>query len=823
MDNYRDKQRQKDLAKYAQLFPNDEDAANKIAKNLASSDPYFFRKKLDKFLEDREIISGNKEVTKLRVLLGPEGTKLFQLARREERFDKDYINAVVDKSLMSSTGAKWITRPVVPLLGPSASGKSFVKKQVLDEINNKTAKSLGSTTENGLVFSDGGIERDESSVRKLMIAFGVKSSCKDITDLDKKSASKLKENILKAAVLSPDLGIVIVDTASKYYHGRVPSFVSDLLPTLENLAADPKNNVIPVCIVGEDDETFGETVSFMGNSRSQAREKHFKAIPADKTFSLMNLPENLPEFKKYEEKHRQKGIIGSEFIINALNKEAVYSINDLVLKTLDKHGELQKGGESIEGTMLVSNRIFKEWNNKTEAEKLASGFKAAASVFSEPKGDCTIALIRDNDKWIKDDNSGVPNATRIYVNADAFEQYRKNPYVFAFDAYKTYYSKPLMHTAGEYVLFKIKKEIEKTPNVKQEPHLNMVLEHMAKLHIGGGPVEGPKLDRVKDSPALIDAFAKELIALEGKIPSSMHSELSKGLEQIRNEVKLRQLIAHPNDVKPQHNSKDRMFYDTREFFDIKTTVKNKNEADNDLIAKKANTASTAAGATVVPTEVAQDEVQEVVYKGDFLKNDQVIVAEAEIAPGKILYLEQNKTGKVVDRSTANLNTDEKQVAALKQAQMLLNNYDPSKGRIVIRGRDKEQAERLYAAVLYFIKNDPEIKKRMESPRWILPSTYSPEKLMRCTTPGFVPPKTISSGFIAKKLPIIKTLDKEQLEVLSVDKRAVVEESIMQTNKAIDVVKTQKDYKAHVRQIRQAERAEVDADMHIPVSTTPQSR
>ena len=271
---------------------------------------------------------------------------------------------------------------------------------------------------------------------------------------------------------------------------------------------------------------------------------------------------------------------------------------------------------------------------------------------------------------------------------------------------------------------------------------------------------------------------------------------------------------------------ERMYYDAREFFlNIKTSIKNKTDADNELIAKKANTVESTDDELLDGMEAEQVGAQEVVYKGDFLKSDQVIVAEAELAPGKILHLEQDKSGKVVDRSSPDLSVEAKQIAALKQAQMLLNNYDPRKGDIVIRGRDKEQAERIYAAVLHFVKNDPEIKKRMESSRWILPSTFSPEKLIRCNVPGFVPPKTIDSGFIAKHLPIIKELNKEQLDVLTVSKKAALEQPIVNASAPIDVVKTQKDFKAQFRELRQSRQNEQPelGEMQAPANTTPQRR
>ena len=74
-------------------------------------------------------------------------------------------------------------------------------------------------------------------------------------------------------------------------------------------------------------------------------------------------------------------------------------------------------------------------------------------------------------------------------------------------------------------------------------------------------------------------------------------------------------------------------------------------------------------------------------------------------------LEQDFVGKVTDKTdpTERLTEQEKALMALKQAEMLLSNYDPSKGAIIIRGRetDAAQANRVCAALLV-LKGDQTI-------------------------------------------------------------------------------------------------------------------
>jgi len=69
-------------------------------------------------------------------------------------------------------------------------------------------------------------------------------------------------------------------------------------------------------------------------------------------------------------------------------------------------------------------------------------------------------------------------------------------------------------------------------------------------------------------------------------------------------------------------------------------------------------------------------------------------------PPAVCLLKQDHTAKVTNMSNmTKLSEEEKSLVALKQAHMLMNNYTPSSGNIIIRGRNPEMANKVYAALL----------------------------------------------------------------------------------------------------------------------------
>ena len=111
--------------------------------------------------------------------------------------------------------------------------------------------------------------------------------------------------------------------------------------------------------------------------------------------------------------------------------------------------------------------------------------------------------------------------------------------------------------------------------------------------------------------------------------------------------------------------------------------------------------------------VAQMHPVPVSYQKVQLDPGDVIRSSAVFANGTTGILVQDHTGTVTDKTppSTKLAPQDQAVLALKQAKMLMDNYDPTKGDIVIRGGEKNaaQARRVYAAMLYLQRENPSFK------------------------------------------------------------------------------------------------------------------
>lgn len=109
---------------------------------------------------------------------------------------------------------------------------------------------------------------------------------------------------------------------------------------------------------------------------------------------------------------------------------------------------------------------------------------------------------------------------------------------------------------------------------------------------------------------------------------------------------------------------------------------------------------------------------QVVYRGVYLGKDDVKCATWE-PRGKTICIEQDHTGRVVDRSTtkfSDLKKEEREQAAIKFAEMLLYAYEPGSGdRITISGGKEhaDQAQMVYAALLTLTSPDGKTKIKLD--------------------------------------------------------------------------------------------------------------
>jgi hypothetical protein len=137
--------------------------------------------------------------------------------------------------------------------------------------------------------------------------------------------------------------------------------------------------------------------------------------------------------------------------------------------------------------------------------------------------------------------------------------------------------------------------------------------------------------------------------------------------------------------------------------------------DELLPKNKDAAASTPAAKLATGVAVSTTIAVKVTYKRVLLTEDVVIRSTAVFTPPtpggppeRKGILIQDSTGKVTDKTPQDtkLTSAESALMALKQAKMLLENYKPGSGDIVITGEDKDQANRVFAALLFLKEKNP---------------------------------------------------------------------------------------------------------------------
>jgi hypothetical protein len=251
-------------------------------KSSGQDDPNYFRKEFVKLIEtivqenkkkyertDAERKKNPKSATITVIdFLGPEGQKLYQNALREEMNSKEYRAAVFLASTNNFPGDKWEEKLVVTVAGPSGCGKSYAAQRAVEEASKTLKKSaldsgIEQTIDNNnfVVSVDGGIGREVSQMRKLLIQAANKQGFSGLLDLSKQSRvlDKVKFFVEEAVLENKKLGVVIPDTFSEWLPGLSKRY-KDRIRAVDNIS----NTKQVFCrIVGEDPNTFEEVVRFM--------------------------------------------------------------------------------------------------------------------------------------------------------------------------------------------------------------------------------------------------------------------------------------------------------------------------------------------------------------------------------------------------------------------------------------------------------------------------------------------------------------------------------------------------------------------------------
>ncbi len=314
----------------------------------------------------------SKAMISLRKLLGKVGEDLFKLALEEEVNSDEYREAVFNKSSTYYPGATWKYRPIIYMSGPSASGKTFSTKAAVKEASDLFEQDLNAADNmagNFVTASDGGILRELSQIRNLVIEAAIAKGYTGISDLLKKTQKYLdpiKNKVKKAALASDDLGVAIPET---FADPRIRlGFGNSVRKNEKKSSTGKKSRSVFVMVEGESG-SFKQVVNYMGHSRALKREwtKDYKPqkFALNRTKAI-----DIPESKIYESQHFRAGLSGSKAAFDTFKKTScngfsIIAKNDLVLRCPvdpdDLNSSWVEGAHDSPGVVMISLRVLKRW------------------------------------------------------------------------------------------------------------------------------------------------------------------------------------------------------------------------------------------------------------------------------------------------------------------------------------------------------------------------------------------------------------------------------------------------------------------------------
>lgn len=341
-----------------------------VAKKNASKD--------GQFSGDPAVRETNPEkaTISMKSFLGKEGSELYKLALEEEMNSNEYMNAVFRASTTHFEGEKWKQRPVVIVAGPSGSGKSFAAKAAVEKSTELLPKHEGDKSGNDVVSVDGGVIREVSQMRKLVIQAANNKGYTGISNLHSKSSilEDVKDRMREAVFVTappdsglPLLGVVIPETFSSNLNpARGPKLLNDI----EKL---PYTKPIFCRVDGEDSTLFPKVVTYMGTRRALKTSDFPKNDDPEQPPPLDLNNTKIPESKAYGKKGFGFGQFGSKAAEKWFKKHSRENLtmlitNDLVLKKEEPEGSHNwiDANPNDKGTVLVSKRVFDSWKKGHE-------------------------------------------------------------------------------------------------------------------------------------------------------------------------------------------------------------------------------------------------------------------------------------------------------------------------------------------------------------------------------------------------------------------------------------------------------------------------
>lgn len=212
-----------------------------------------FLKNNKEILPQKQVLDEPMKMISMEDLLTPEGLRLYEAACIEEGQSIAFRDAVFISSTRTYGGEKWPKRLIGWMGGPSSIGKSHATDEAM-KLEIIPVQPGEQPSENHVVCIDGGVERNVSQMRQLVVQLGLAKGC-NISDIEKHTKGIKTKKVVKEAVLKTKLNILNVTTFSserlskiqkemreydndstitqKFYQVRGPSDDLELLPLNE--------------------------------------------------------------------------------------------------------------------------------------------------------------------------------------------------------------------------------------------------------------------------------------------------------------------------------------------------------------------------------------------------------------------------------------------------------------------------------------------------------------------------------------------------------------------------------------------------------------
>jgi len=331
----------------------------------------------------RELTPG--QLVSMKDLLGAKGVKAYHAAIKEELESVAFRDAVLRVSTERYPGKPWTTPIDVYIGGASATGKSYARKFFVEE----AAAIIGvvdtdEETGNLVVGIDGGIEREMSQIRKLVIQIALESGYDGVSGL--KDRIKIKKHVEAAAKMSAGLSIVNINTFT-------------------SMSSWGWEKIVKSAIASEERQlVFCNVTANQRTARHQGESRAFGVeVESDRSLILPNqLPSRLPESKKYNGRYfwfgewfsnkamkTYKALFESgkarSICLTMHNDRLLTIFNDENVPITQKPKEVERvnisAGQSVG---LLSSEKFSAWQaRKTELEEGEESVLAGAFEYQE--------------------------------------------------------------------------------------------------------------------------------------------------------------------------------------------------------------------------------------------------------------------------------------------------------------------------------------------------------------------------------------------------------------------------------------------------------